>query len=133
MGITIMTVELRRELEQIGDRRARLGAEERARVDGRLRSGPNTLAWFLDDLAARLAPTLPEHIFSQAVGPPPGPGDLDPERCRLLATALRRAALSDVSACSARALGYPGAGLRLAREIAELLDRAVVEAGIAVR
>lgn len=129
MGITITSIAVRAALdgERSSERRDRLRAE------GRLRSGPNPLAWFLDGLVQRLDPSLPRHIFSQAVAPPSGPGDLDQSACLQLAAALERARAEDVLACYAPADGDdPAPGLALARELARLVRRCASDGGMTV-
>lgn len=133
MGITISTVNARAEMKRADGWPGRAKARQRAESSSRMRSGPNTLAWFLDNLAQRLEPTLPARIFSQAIAPPAGPGDLDPSACALLAGSLERASEQDVLAAYAPLDGEdPEPGIKLAREIAALVRRAGEDGGLSV-
>jgi hypothetical protein len=97
----------------------------------------NGVAWFLDGLLGQLDPTLPRHIFSQAVGPStdaPDPGDIDAPTCQRIADLIekpdREQLAAAVLAAYAPADGddpEPGVEIalrvaRLVREIAETSD-----------
>jgi hypothetical protein len=134
VGITITTVNIRQRVTGRPNTDAWEAEHRRAKSQGQLVREPNAVAWFLDQLVARVAPALPDHIFSQGVADvPPGPGDLDAATCIALAQALEAATAADVLSSYAPIDGRdPEPGLEIAQSVAALARHAAGDGGLAI-
>ena len=136
MSIIITSAAVRQRIAAESDwgrKRALIDAAER---DQRWFHVHNGVSWFLDDLLESLDPTLPRHIFSQAVGPSadaPDPGDIDAATCQRIANLIEKADREQLAAAVlsayTRADGdNPDLGVEIALQVAGLI-REIAETG----